>query len=195
MYRWLPRWPLWDGLNRLGKSRILKTSYVWLLLVPMVAQALAKIEDPLILDGISHGLRIQIALPFNWWLFYFSAVSVSIAGVIYSLVCPKLVREFSNLAEYRAEGRGKEYLLDYADHMQHQAKTGKEGWDAANFSQDAKKVGEDNLGELFWDIHKKENSRFPFWRAACCLLYSAGLLLIAIVLLQNFMFVVHRICS
>lgn len=191
MYRSWMRWvPLWDGLNRLGKSRILKTSYVWLLLVPMVAKALAAIEDPLVLDGISQGLRIHITLPFYWWLFYFSAVAVSIAGAIYSLVCPKLVREFNNLAEYRAEGRGKEYLLDYADHMQHQAKTGEEGWNAGILSQEAEKVGEEDLGNLFWRVHKDENCRFPIWRAACCLFYTAGLLLIAIVLLQNFIFVV-----
>lgn len=185
---------MWDDLNRVGKSRLLQSSYVWLLLVPMAAKALSAIENPLILKGISDGLRIHVALPFSWHVFYFSAVSVSIAGVIYTLFCPKLIRSFSNYAEYRSEGRGQEYLLRYAQTEMHQGDTLKAGWDNAVLTEEVKDTkSEIEYATLFWKIHLEENKKSPFWRLACFSLYAVGLILVLIVLTQNFIFVVSAL--
>ena len=80
--------PMWDDLNRFGKSRILQSFYIWLFLVPMAAKALSVVDDPLVLTGISDGLRIQLTLPFSWQVFYVSAVFVAAANVVYSFRCP-----------------------------------------------------------------------------------------------------------
>ena len=186
--------PKWDDLNRLGKSRLLQSSYVWLLLVPMAAKALSAIENPLILTGISDGLRIHIALPFSWHVFYFSAVFVSIAGVIYTLFCPKLIRSFGNYAKYRSEGRGQEYLLGYSQTEMHQGNTLEDGWDNAVLTLEVKDTkNESEYAALFWKIHTEENKKSPIWRLACFSLYAVGLVLVLIVLTQNFIFVVSAL--
>lgn len=191
MFRRIPRW---DELNRLGRSRLLQSSYVWLLLVPMAAKALSAIDDPLILKGIAEGLRIHLTLPFSWRLFYFSAVTVSIAGAIYSFFCPKLVRTFGNYAEYRSEGRGREYLLRYAKEQMHQEDTFEAGFNGGALNDEVTNAKEEKeFAELFWRIHSDENLKSPYLRAACFLFYSVGLVLIAIVLVQNFIFVIEEL--
>lgn len=186
------RVPMWDDLNRFGKNRLLQSSYAWLFVVPMVAKALRAIDDPLILTGISEGLRIHLTLPFSWQVFYVSAVVVSIAGAIYALVCPDLIRKFNTFAEFRAEERGLEYLRMYAGRMGTQARTEGEGLDAVVLAHDVEKTNpEKELRDLFWRVHSLENSKSPILRAVCFTLYCVGLLLITIILVQNFVFVVR----
>ncbi len=191
----------WDDLNRFGKNRMLQSSYIWLLVVPMAAKALSAVDDPLVLTGISEGLRIHLTLPFSWQLFYVSAVVVSVAGVVYGLLCPDLIKKFNTFEEFRAEGRGFEYLLMYADRRGKQARSEEDAFNAAALVDEVKELSRSanlrmndpdrGLSDLFWRMHSSENSKSPIWRTVCFTLYCVGLLLITIVLVQNFVFVVR----
>lgn len=185
---------MWDDLNRFGKNRILQSSYVWLFVVPIAARALSVISDPLVLTGISEGFRIRMTLPFSWHLFYFSAVVVSIAGLIYMLMCPELIQRFNTFAEFRSEGRGIEYLKGYATKLKRQARTEEEGFNSFFRAQEVEAADpEKELPELFWRIHEEENKKFPYWRFVCFSLYFTGLLLIGGVLVQNLVFVIRQL--
>ncbi len=186
--------PKWDGLNRFGKNRALQSSYVWLLIVPIAAKALSAIEDPLVLEGISHGLKITLALPFSWKLFYFSAIAVSGASAIYALACPELISRFNTFAQYRAEGRGREYLEAYVKKLHNEAKTFEQGYASAGDFDLAAQAQEDrDFQALFWKIYAQENNTSPVLRAVCFFLYAFGLLLILVVLLQNLLFVIQTL--
>ena len=186
------RIPTWDGLNRLGKSRVLQTSYVWLLVVPTAAKILGALESPIVLTGLGQGLRFTLELPFSWKLFYFSAVAISLGGIIYTTRCPKLVRSFSTFADFEAEGRELEYLRSYGERL-----TGLELRDRAKraFGGEVPPIEIRPLfaKDLFWQLHQHEDLRRPVSRLPCVLFYSLGLALSTIVLVQNFVYVFEAV--
>lgn len=199
----LSRWDnlKWDKINRFGKNRILRSSYIWLFVVPMASKALSSVSDPVVFTGLSEGLRIHFTLPFSWVLFYFSAVFVSIANVVYEFACPDFIKKFNTFSEFLAEGRNFENLLVEAELIQQQARTEEEGFNSVFIKHDIEKAshsaGQHNtdstnsLGDNFWRLHSIRNSESPFWIKLCFVLYAIGLLLITCVLFQNFIFIVH----
>jgi|tagenome__1003787_1003787.scaffolds.fasta_scaffold20990108_20 hypothetical protein len=184
--------PTWEGLNRLGHSRVLKTSYVWLLVVPTAARVLKTINSPIVLSGIGEGLRFDLALPFSWRLFYFSAVAISIAGIIHTVACPQLIKNFKTYREFEFEGRGLSYLKSYAENLRR-----------FEFSGDAEKVmtephvrldiPKEWLADVFYQLYNSENVKHRIWRSLCLLLYIIGLGLIGVVLIQNFIYVAKAV--
>lgn len=184
----------WDDLSRLGRSRVLQTSYLWLFIVPVAAKALSLVSDPLVLSGLSEDLVIDLTLPFSWKLFYLSAVLVAVASVIYTVRCPEIIRRFGTFSEFHSEGRRVDYLRRYFESMDCDLKEEDEVIEFYKFGEDLNKPdAEEELPKYFWRIHELENVRFPLDRIACLGLYCTGLGLIGVVLLQNFIFVVEQI--
>lgn len=155
---------------------------------------LQTVDSPIVLSGIGEGLRFDLALPFSWRLFYFSAVAISVAGIIYTLACPVLIRNFSTFREFESEGRGLDYLKTYAEHLRNFA-----------FEENAERlvtdphvpvdIGKAWIAEVFWQIYNHENYKHRLWRTLCFGLYLFGLALIGIVLVQNFLYVVKLVLN
>ena len=186
--------PTWEALNRLGKSRVLQTSYVWLLVVPTAARVVSAIDSPIALTGIGEGLRFNLELPFSWKLFYFTAIAISIAGIIYTVVCPPLIRNFSTFQDFESEGRGLDYLKSYATRHKIIEFTGNahRAIHDPNIMNDAAKEWR---GDVFWQIYEVENVKHPMWRFACVAFYAIGLTMSAVVLVQNFIYVVEVVVA
>ena len=144
--------PTWEGLNRLGKSRLLQSSYVWLLIVPMAAKGLSTINDPIVFTGIGEGLRISVTLPFSWKLFYFSAVAISVAGLIYTCACPELIRNFTTFREFQSEGRGLDYLRSYAARLEQFHFEGLAA-DIVSRQRINSDLASEGFGEVFFQLH------------------------------------------
>ncbi len=103
----LGRRETWSGLQRLGSSRLVATSYSWLILVPIAAKLLSHIDgtiNPVVVTLFNARIPIIAALPFSWRMLYFSALCFSIAVFVYNFWCPKIVREFRNYRDFSNEG-------------------------------------------------------------------------------------------
>ena len=103
--------PKWSSLNRFGKSRLLRSSYVWLLVVPMLAKFLATIGPEIEIPLWESTITITIGLPFSWKMFYFSAVGFSLASLLYSTGCPYIIRDYERFSDFRDEGKGSTQLI------------------------------------------------------------------------------------
>jgi len=178
-------------LNVFGKNRLLATSYLWLIVVPVTAKVFSKIENPLDLSNVIDGLVIDLELPFSWHLFYYSAVLISLGGAIYRIRCPAIIRDYSTFADYARVGRGSTYLLRYYEKI--------DGFEfeknASSFIRDneVSLVDDDHFSKFaFWDIYGHENYTRYAWRLLCFTLYTAGLALILVVLAENFFYVVSQ---
>jgi hypothetical protein len=102
----------WPELKSLGGSRMVRISFLWLILVPLAAKALSK-AGPEIQVGLGeHLLTIPLALPFSWKLFYFGAAAFAAGTFVYRVGCPRLIRDYVGYNEYQNEGRGPEYILN-----------------------------------------------------------------------------------
>jgi hypothetical protein len=91
----------------MGRLRILRTSYLWFVLVPILAQCLAKIDRELVITILDHKFTIIADLPFSWKAFFFSAVFFAAATAIYSFWCPEIIRDYRNFEHYKQDGESQ----------------------------------------------------------------------------------------
>lgn len=96
----------WTALGRLGKSKILKTSYLWLLLIPIAANAISTYNGTVQSSALRHFLTLKVDLPFSWQLLYFAAVLIAIADAIYESRCPKIIRHYDDYATFSGKKAG-----------------------------------------------------------------------------------------
>lgn len=108
----------WRLIRAFGNSRIVKTSYVWLFVVPMAARALATIPDSLTFSVFGAEIPINVGLPFRWKLFYFMALAFATAQFLYWLNCPSMIRRYRDFKEYRERKAGTLHLTGRFHKMQ-----------------------------------------------------------------------------
>ena len=106
----------WHDLRERGNSRLIRTSFIWLILVPAAAKMLEPFVGEYTLKipplGLDDGKRVGIALPPGWVEFYFMSLCFALGQVIYHFRCPELVRQFANWGEYREAHKGNRPLID-----------------------------------------------------------------------------------
>ena len=112
--------PLWSNLRSWGNNSLLKTSYIWLFLVPILAKALSNINS-LTIPWLKN--PITLSLPFSWSLFYISAIFFSIAGGIYAITCPTIIRKYENFSLFKGNYETNEAIfrkltVDYSQTLQ-----------------------------------------------------------------------------
>jgi len=103
--------PTWSNLNRYGKSKILRTSYIWLIFIPLFAKIIYQIDKHIPINLFGAQLTFNLELPFSWKLFFASSVFFSIAGFLYELFCPEIVRDYEKYSDLIDSGKGTNYLI------------------------------------------------------------------------------------
>jgi hypothetical protein len=188
-------------LRDFGNSRVLKTSYFWLLFVPLAARTLASIEKNLSLTIFGEVFNFTFDLPFSWKVFYYAAVSFSIAGIVYSWRCPAIVKRYTAFPSFVEEGRGVPYLLvwtavlpeNVANHVKQVLEEYEHGLIGgvrnaaqlpANLRDQAK------LADAFWTVYNATNYSDKASLVACFVFYAVGFVLLTVVMGQNFIYVV-----
>lgn len=104
--------PNWSALKRYGTSRILRSSYYWILIVPIVARALRNVRGPYEANIFGSRFEFELVLPFSWQMFYWSAVCVGLATLIYSFRCPDVIQRYERFDDFIGPGRGQRQLFD-----------------------------------------------------------------------------------
>jgi hypothetical protein len=97
--------PSWYSYNRLGKSKIIQSSYIWSFIVPIVAKLLSKINTDIIIKIFDVSIPLSFCLPFSWKIFYFSSISFAIASIVYKLKCPAFIKEYNSFQDFDNEGK------------------------------------------------------------------------------------------
>lgn len=201
----------WIGLSRLGQNKILKTSYAWIVLVPIAAKLLSAMPEVIWFGD----LIISVGLPFSWKAFYFSAVFFGIATALYSIRCPALIKDFKNWTDYEARGLSGQQLRMYISHW---LKNGGDFYSEDNYKTDsvseleafaeqyceeslhstdmapwqvAEKIQIDPIrsADAFWEIRRLMDLDKPLSRGFTFACYLFGFALLALVLLSNFFYV------
>lgn len=97
--------PKWYSLRAFGSNRVIQSSYFWFIFVPIAAKALLNIKKALTSTVLAQFINdIDWNLPFSWQLFYFSAVSFTIANIVYFLFCPEFIKTFKSFQHFRESG-------------------------------------------------------------------------------------------
>ncbi len=118
-------WPLryrlkrhsWGSVRGIGNSRMVKTSYVWLFVVPTAATLLLPfardyiVQLPWLNDGVEF--HFSISLPFSWVRFLMMAVAFTVGQGLYRIFCPELVRKYGSFGDFRSEHSGRTKLVTF----------------------------------------------------------------------------------
>lgn len=100
----------WILIDSLGKLRFSKSSYYYIVIVPILAKALEKVKSPVLFIFGDNEFLINIELPFSWYLFYFGAVAIAIGSLLYQIFCPEIIKNYKNYGEFLASGESDAYL-------------------------------------------------------------------------------------
>ncbi len=101
----------WLALRAWGSSRVVKSSYFWLLFVPVAAKAIGPLGDEHTFALFGSEFQLSLSLPFSWKILYLSGVAFALAHILYLVYCPPLIRLYRNFARYRAETGPGTYAL------------------------------------------------------------------------------------
>jgi hypothetical protein len=182
----------WSVVQKLSRNKLLASSYVWLIIVPIFAKLLAQVESPIESTNIAAGLVIDLTLPFSWKVFYCAAVLFLVGGLVYSLSCPKLIQTVQSYGDFKQQGLNGFYLKEYAQGLtdfeyEHNARMAVDA-----FPRQADQL-EPKLSEGFQQLYSFEDSRRSLAIFACLILYSLGLALMTWVLIDNAHYVLQQI--
>ena len=212
--------PTWSTIRTFGGSRLLRSSYAWIVIVPIAARLLSRMESAFDLNIGNRPIQLELSLPFSWELFFYGALFTSFGNALYSLACPWIVKRFPTYGAFSGEGRGPNQLREQFTNLlagrgyvraadlrnvvsEYQASYATADADLtrdiaalSNRRQavDASEriaIDPARASEAFWYIRDYYDLVRPRWRAAVALCYAFGFLLVGIVLAQNIAFVIQ----
>lgn len=112
--RMLNHVPAWSALARIGESKVVRSSYLWFLLVPIAAKVLASTNRTLDLQLLGTNLTLTLDLPFSWTLFFFASLFFALGTALYTLRVPTFISLFPTGAEFLAGERETHDLFSHA---------------------------------------------------------------------------------
>jgi hypothetical protein len=100
----------WCNIDLIGKTKFSKTSYIYLILIPVIVK-LSKSLPPLKVMVGEVEKEITISLPFSWYLFFFGALLIAFGTFLYYLFCPPFIKKYSDFGEFRNKGEADLFLI------------------------------------------------------------------------------------
>ncbi len=171
--------PTWETLSRIQRTRHVKSMYIWLFVVPVIANLLSQVDSAANVTIFAYQFIVPLKLPFSWKIFYFSALCFSISNFLYLVRCYSIIKDNRSYSDFEMEGKGKGQLLCYSQEVGVELGT-------KITESNASDLETSFLKETFWEVFKQANLKRTPERILCGSLCAIGYLLISIVLIQNF---------
>lgn len=178
------QWFGWSDLHRIGRGFAFRSSYFWLVTVPIAAKLLDELPPSVKfnLPGADEAIELVFELPFTWVMFYFSAILMSFGRFTTGRTCPRIIQEHLNYSDFLGAGKGDRHLTGYAYQV---------GVAIQNQSQQEQAPSDtDRRQNIYWEIREKAESHCLWARilTSCC--FGLGGLLLLKVLFESFLTVI-----
>lgn len=170
--------PSWESLSKIQNTWHVKTTYVWLFIVPIAAKFLSQLDDNVTLTIFQHQFNVLLNLPFSWKMFYFGALCFSLSNVMYLARCYPIVKENRSYFDFEKNGKGKLQIVQYAKQIGMEL-----GSEVCASSTDQLKNSD--LKDVFWEVFQEASIRRKPERVVCGILCTLGYVSIFIVLVEN----------
>jgi len=209
----------WLQISDIGNSKIVKSMLIWIFVTPIFAKLLGSVKTANI-SFIQLDSPINLSLPFSWQVFFFCALSFSIANIIFSFKCPDLIKKYKYYSDFESRDNSLYLLINYFNqHVTAEvvksnfleigvivskytpSKDIVNEWTSDDTSNVNWKKGIDslkhsereNISDIFSSLRILLSSFYPNWSKACAFFYGLGFLGILIVIVQNIIFVCNQI--
>ena len=205
----------WSLIRSLGNSKLVKSSFVWLLIVPIAARLLSNIDEVINLTIFDSQVNLTTSLPFSWQLLFLAACFFTIANIIYNTFCPEIFREYKNYHEFKEHGKTllqinsamksmtwsnknkgvkKDYVLHLSSYFKNYcckvAETEKELNESFSSFDNIDKANHSQVSNNAFYFTQNVADEYNKNAILCCLVsYSLGILFISIIAIQNVIYV------
>lgn len=105
----------WLDLEAWGNSKVLRSSYYWLFLVPIAAKGLSSLPSHISVPFWGRELALPTELPFSWQLLYFASVCFAGASFVFASHCPTLIKNFPSWNDFSKSGRTGSTLQTFVE--------------------------------------------------------------------------------
>jgi hypothetical protein len=219
MKKFLYKVPTWTKLKGLGTSKAVRSSYFWIIIVPVVSKFFSSLNDVVEVNLLGAVWALDTSLPFSLGMFYFSAVSFAVGSLIYTTFCPMGLDKYNSFEEYKEKGKSLESLISS---MWLACVSTKFNWpfdtkpeqlrrfirDFTNYDGEIRNldltpgpqikivnsgIKTDREKAAYFMVIDRWNHTSPIIRLVCWLCYGIGMIFFGIVLLENFTYVVRFI--
>lgn len=212
----------WSKLRTLGNNRIIKSSYFWMIMVPIAAKALDPMPDKLVFSWFDPDFQISLTLPFSWGLFFFASIAFAAATLIYSWKCPAIVKLYRSFNDFREVAMERQLLHHFygivrtssiwrSNHHKAQrnviirefatfTRTGgatlsdneiNTAFDKGTAAEHIARLGvkSEQVGHAFTYLQHMADWQHLWARRTCWSLYAIGFVFLALVMIQNGVYV------
>jgi hypothetical protein len=201
----------WRNIDSIGKTRFSKSSYYFLILIPILVRLTEGLVSPFkfVFVGIEH--EVNLTVPFTWHMFFWGALSISIGTFLYYIFCPSFIKKYRNFGEFKAKGEadivlmnlGKKYLEndpDFTDivkqrpYFNHDTMEDSDGPRLFSIiTSQSENIGYNHgLKTIFHKLYDILNRKNIFLIRITTIFYIAGIVCFIMVLGQNIWFVIKH---
>jgi len=170
----------WEQLTKHTKGKFISSSYILIVMIPVLANMLSKMPASITINEIVFKLN----LPFSWYYLYFSAVAFFCAKLLYIFIAPSIYKENTSYNDFIKKERSKKHLEYYA----------KDGFFVDlefYYKYDDIESNKEDTKNLFWNIWNELNYKLKFRRFILSTLIVIGYFFLIIVIIENFIFVLE----
>lgn len=107
----------WFKLRFIPNNKIIKSMYIWIVIVPICVKLANHMDSFLELNIFGTIIKLEISLPFNWFIFFFAACLFQLGNIIYLVFCPKIIKDNLTFANFINDKKIKEHLFQYAEEV------------------------------------------------------------------------------
>jgi len=209
----------WLKVADIGNSKAVKSMLIWMLITPVFAKLLGSVNTVSI-TFIQLDNPISLGLPFSWKVFFFCALSFTIANIIFSYKCPELIKKYKYYTDFESRDNSLYLLINYLnEHITDEVVKNNfleigiivskytpsesivKEWTSNNISNVNWKKGidslkhseKDNSPDIFSSLRILVSNFYPNWSKACIFFYGLGFVGLSIVVVQNIIYVCNQI--
>lgn len=189
----IDRLTMWSFLRSLRANRLVSSTYIWLIIVPVAAKLTSGLGDSLSfeLGGVDH--HVTLSLPFSWKIFFLSALAFSIGNALFSVFSPRFIRLYSDFGHYTRIGGTAKQLEQFKDEEMRNSEYFKNRMQQLAGISGRVQNDSDKVKDLFWVLHENKDSSLPIKRRCISVIYLIGFILFLWVALSNIIWAVKEI--
>ena len=209
--KFIPNWALLKSLESL---KLVRTSYIWLAIVPISSKILASTEE--VIELTLFGNKFPLAIPFSWEQFFYAALFFTLGNILVVSLAPQPIKSYKGYSEFESEHEGWSKMSSfYKSHYQKllggysksSIKTLERHYFFTNFGESLFGDNAENVDRLFNNIVSTDRTKLPsaFWwiydvvnvkwwaiRFLITFVYAWGFYYLGSVMLDNLLFVWTR---
>jgi len=205
--------PKWTLLKSLEGNSIVRSAFVWLMIVPICARLFGSLNEHLVISYGEQDYTFHLSLPFSWQLFFYSACFYVLANLIVKFMCPSAIMEHRDYSSFSECGKSWPQINGYLIKMFysnvscsfeeknkkpingylkifHSENITDEEYDnkVLKFLQLNRSGNDEN--QAYWYVRTVADGNSNIFRLLATIFYLFGFALFSIVALQNVIFVI-----